>query len=182
MGLENLDSKLRIVEDLRERKMRNINERICTAEWSIDSWLLFHFYNFCFLSNPTQQKCNEIASRKGAFLTSVLRSLWAVSTVGFIVMNSEFCNVRFVQQHATHRLLQGTALLEFWLTVLLWYTYSHMRRKWTFIVLLWRPRPRADGGLDVDCLDPVIAVLGVEINGRFLIERRATRPCSKCTR
>lgn len=69
--------------------------------------------------------------------------------------------------------------VQLWLTVFLWYTYSHLRRKWTFTVLLWRPRPRADGGLDVDCLDLMIAVLGVEINGSFLIERRATRSCNK---
>lgn len=67
------------------------------------------FFVFFFLSSLTPQKCTEIASSKVAILTSVLSSLWAVSVAGFILMNSEFSNVKFMQQHATHSLLQGTA-------------------------------------------------------------------------
>lgn len=68
---------------------------------------------------------------------------------------------------------------EFWLMVFRWCSYSCMMRKWAIIVLLWRSRPRTDGGLEVDCLALVIiAVPDLEIKWQVLYRRGAAGACS----
>lgn len=166
--------------------MGNIDERIFTE----DSWLILNYYNF----HPVRhsEKCNGITSIQGAILSSVLTSLWAVSPVGFILTTSLMipslwnsvqaiccCNLCVLLVMAT----TGLPLKAFW------DSNGGVVRKWAITALLWRSRPRADSGLDVDCLAlVVIAVPGVEMSGRFCVRRGAAgaaedagQRCAQCT-